>query len=100
MAMSNYASDSALVTRVEQEQISAQEKSSMSSRAVAVGRELGRYGLVVIVGWIGLMKFTTYEAEGIRPFVAHSPLLNWVHAPLGVPRSSNLPSLVSILLAI
>jgi uncharacterized membrane protein YkgB len=30
----------------------------------AGGRELARYGLVVIVGWIGLMKFTAYEAEG------------------------------------
>ena len=42
----------------------AREKNSMSSRAEAVGRELARYGLVVVVGWIGLMKFTAYEAEG------------------------------------
>jgi hypothetical protein len=34
------------------------ERSSLSSRAEAVGRELARYGLVVVVGWIGLMKFT------------------------------------------
>jgi uncharacterized membrane protein YkgB len=30
------------------------------------------------VGWIGLMKFTGYEAEGIRSFVANSPLMSWV----------------------
>ena len=42
----------------------AHEKNSMSSRAEAVGRERARYGLVVVVGWIGLMKFTAYEAEG------------------------------------
>jgi hypothetical protein len=31
-----------------------------------------RYGPVVVVGWIGLMKFTGYEAEGICPFVGNS----------------------------
>ena len=54
-------------------QDTAHEKRAMSSQAEEVGRELARYGLVVVVAWIGLMKFTTYEAEGIRPFVAHSP---------------------------
>jgi uncharacterized membrane protein YkgB len=24
-----------------------------------------RYGLVLVIGWIGLMKFTGYEAKGI-----------------------------------
>jgi len=51
------------------------EKSPINSRVEAVGRELARYGLVVAVGWIGLNKFTGYEAEGIRPFVANSPLM-------------------------
>ena len=57
------------------------EQRAMSSRVEAVGRELARYGLVVVVAWIGLMKFTAYEAEGISPFVAHSPLLSWVYGP-------------------
>jgi uncharacterized membrane protein YkgB len=65
-------------------QDTAREPRAMSSRAEAAGRELARYGLVVVVGWIGLMKFTAYEAEGIRPFVANSPLLSWVYGPLGV----------------
>jgi len=40
-------------------------RSAASSRVEAVGRELARYGLVVVVAWIGFMKFTAYEAEGI-----------------------------------
>ena len=28
------------------------------------GIEILRYGLVLVVGWIGLMKFTGYEAKG------------------------------------
>src|SRR5689334_3181933 len=62
----------------------AHEKRAMSSQVEAVGRALTRYGLVVVVGWIGLMKFTAYEAEGISPFVAHSPLMSWVYGLMSV----------------
>ena len=66
----------ALATSVEQVQTTAREKTSLSSRVEAVGRALARYGLVVVVAWIGLMKFTAYEAEGIKPLVANSPLMS------------------------
>ncbi len=51
----------------------------MSSQVEAAGRVLARYGLVVVVGWIGLMKFTAYEAEGISTYVANSPLMSWAY---------------------
>jgi len=35
-----------------------------------------RYGLALIFLWIGAMKFTAYEAAGIRPLADHSPLMN------------------------
>jgi uncharacterized membrane protein YkgB len=44
-----------------------------------VGSRVLRYGLVLVVGWIGLMKFTGYEAKGIQPLVAHSPFLGWMY---------------------
>ena len=47
-------------------QDTAHEQRATSSRVESVGRGLARYGLVVVVAWIGLMKFTAYEAEGIR----------------------------------
>jgi reactive chlorine resistance protein C len=74
--------------------------SSMGSRVQAVGRELARYGLVVVVGWIGLMKFTAYEAEGIRPFVANSPLMSWVYGPLSVRGFSTLLGVVEVATAV
>ena len=40
-------------------------------------RLLLRYGLAVAIGWIGAMKATHYEAVGIQPLIAHSPLLSW-----------------------
>ena len=81
-------------------QDTAHEKRAMSSQVEAVGRELTRYGLVVVVGWIGLMKFTTYEAEGIRPFVANSPLLSWVYGPLSVQGFSAVLGVVEVAVAL
>ena len=78
----------------------AHEKRAMSSQVEAVGRELTRYGLVVVVGWIGLMKFTAYEAEGIRPFVANSPLLSWVYGPLSVRGFSAVLGVVEVAVAL
>jgi reactive chlorine resistance protein C len=78
----------------------AHEQRAMSSRVEAVGRELARYGLVVVVAWIGLMKFTAYEAEGIRPFVAHSPLMSWVYGPMSVRGFSALLGAVEVAIAI
>ena len=43
-----------------------------------------RYGLVIVLLWIGGMKFTAYEAEGIRPLVANSPLMGWVYNLMSV----------------
>ena len=55
------------------------KQSAIKSPVEVVGRELARYGLVVVVAWIGLMKFTAYEAEGISGYVANSPLMSWVY---------------------
>src|SRR5260370_24869693 len=49
------------------------------SRIAALGHRVLRYGLALVIGWIGMMKFTGYEAQGIEPLVAHSPLLGWMY---------------------
>jgi uncharacterized membrane protein YkgB len=72
----------------------------MSSQVEAVGRELASYGLVVVVEWIGLMKFTTYEAEGIRLYVANSPVLSWVYGPLSVRGFSAVLGVVEVAIAL
>ena len=78
----------------------AHQQRTMSSRVEAVGRELARYGLVVVVGWIGLMKFTAYEAEGIRPFVANSPLMSWVYGFMSVGGFAALLGVVEVAIAL
>jgi reactive chlorine resistance protein C len=42
-----------------------------------IGAIVLRYGLAMILVWIGALKFTAYEAEGIRGLVANSPLMAW-----------------------
>ena len=81
-------------------QHTAHEPMTIGSQVEAVGRELTRYGLVVVVGWIGLMKFTTYEAEGIRPFVANSPLMSWVYGLMSVQAFSATLGIVEVAVAI
>jgi reactive chlorine resistance protein C len=44
-----------------------------------VGAVLGRYGLVIVIGWIGLLKFAHYEAHQISPLVANSPFMGWMY---------------------
>src|SRR6266511_1466487 len=69
-------------------------------RVQAVGALLLRYGLVLMIGWIGLMKFTEYEARGIEPLVAHSPLMSWMYGFLTVQGFSNALGIVEVLIAI
>jgi uncharacterized membrane protein YkgB len=42
------------------------DKNRLSEIVQRIGHFLLRYGLVLVLGWIGAMKFTAYEAEGIQ----------------------------------
>lgn len=43
------------------------------------GKQAVRFGIVVVFLWIGGLKFFTYEADGIVPFVAHSPFMSFFY---------------------
>lgn len=68
----------------------------MSDRLQTIGTHVTRYGLVVVLLWIGGMKFTAYEAEGIKPMVANSPLMGWVYRVLSVTAFSALLGVIEI----
>lgn len=55
-----------------------------------------RYGIVLILIWIGGMKFTAYESEGIRPFVENSPLFAWTYSVFGIQGMSNILGVIEI----
>jgi uncharacterized membrane protein YkgB len=65
-----------------------------------LGRFLLRYGLVLVIGWIGAMKFTAYEAAGIQPLVSSSPLMSWMYKVLSVRGVSDLIGVVELLAAV
>jgi uncharacterized membrane protein YkgB len=44
-----------------------------------LGAKLVRFGIVVVFLWIGGLKFFTYEADGIVPFVANSPFMSFFY---------------------
>jgi reactive chlorine resistance protein C len=46
------------------------------------------------------MKFTEYEAKGIEPLVARSPLMSWMYAFLTVRAFSNALGVVEVAIAI
>jgi len=43
------------------------------------GMAMLRLGLVVVLVWIGGLKFAGYEADSIVPFVANSPLMSFFY---------------------
>ncbi|MFC0401386.1 YkgB family protein [Paraburkholderia rhizosphaerae] len=49
-----------------------------------------RWALVVVFLWFGGMKFTSYEANGIAPFIAHSPFMSWLHTVFGIRGASEV----------
>ncbi len=65
-----------------------------------VGAGILRYGLVIILLWIGALKFTAYEADGIQPFVANSPLMSWGYSVMGVRGFARLIGTTEIVLGV
>ena len=65
-----------------------------------LGEFLIRYGLVLVLGWIGAMKFTHYEAQGIQGLVASSPLMSWMYKVFSLQATSNILGVAEITAAL
>lgn len=64
------------------------------------GANVIRYGLVIILVFVGSLKFTAYEAEGIQGLVANSPLMSWAYSIFSVRAFSALLGIIEITLGI
>lgn len=73
---------------------------SWAQRMETVGRDSVRYGLVLVLFWIGGMKFTAYEAAGITGFVANSPLMSWTYSLFSIQGFSALLGVTEIVIAV
>jgi uncharacterized membrane protein YkgB len=68
-----------------------------AARLDRLGFGMLRLGLVVVLCWIGALKAANYEAEGIIPFVANSPLMSFFyHHPAPEYREPNRAGEVNI----
>lgn len=76
-----------------------QTVSSRRNSFESLGAFLIRYGLVLVLGWIGAMKFTAYEAEGIKTLVETSPLMSWMYRVLSLQATSNVIGITELIAA-
>jgi len=75
---------------------SAEARSRLGAQVLRIGNAVIRYGLALIFVWFGCMKFTSYEATGIAPFIANSPFVGWWHTWLGIQGASNMLGVLEI----
>jgi uncharacterized membrane protein YkgB len=71
----------------------------LSCRLQAAGLFLLRYGLVALLLVFGLEKWTRAEAEGIQPWLAHSPWMSWLYRVTSVQRASIVIGIVELTIA-
>lgn len=65
-----------------------------------LGAVLIRYALVIVLLWVGSLKFTVYEAMGVHKHAVNSPLLAWLANMVGVQTFSEVIGTIEIILAI
>lgn len=61
-----------------------------TNEAINHHEALLRWSLVIVFLWFGGMKFTGYEAQGIAPFIEHSPFMSWLIDAFGVRGASGV----------
>lgn len=75
-------------------------ENTKSIRLLKIGEFIIRYSLVVILLWIGCLKFTTYEAEGIKGLVENSPFTSWGYDLMSVQGFAILIGIIEIILGL
>ena len=78
----------------------ATELAELGSRISGFGKEAVRYSVAGVLGWIGAMKFTAYEAGAIEGLVASSPLTSWLYDVTSPQGASNLIGAIEITTAL
>ena len=76
--------------------VQSEAVAATGAKLESLGLHIARYALVLVLVWIGAMKFTAYEAAAIQPLVANSPLMSWLYAVFSVQATSNLIGVAEI----
>lgn len=78
----------------------AEDLDALAGQVTGVGRHALRFSIAGVLGWIGAMKFTAYEAGAIEGLVASSPFTSWLYSVTSVQGASNLIGSIEILTAL
>lgn len=65
-----------------------------------LGAGIIRYGLVIVLLWIGMLKFTAYESEGVYGHASNSPVFSWAYSIMSMRGFSALLGVIEITLGI
>ena len=74
----------------ERYEVKATELAEFGTRLSRYGQEAVRFAVAGVLGWIGAMKFTAYEAGAIEGLVASSLLTSWLYDVLSLQGVANL----------
>lgn len=65
-----------------------------------LGNLIMRFGLVLILFWYGIFKFTPAEAKAIVDLVENSPFFSWMYKVMSIQAASNIIGLFEIITAL
>ncbi|MBZ8118276.1 YkgB family protein [Roseovarius sp. LXJ103] len=81
-------------------QDAAERIAALGDTVTNVGVHALRLTSATVLGWIGAMKFTAYEAGAIEGLVASSPLTSWLYQVFSLQGASNLIGATEIVTAV
>lgn len=77
-----------------------QAAENIESLPTRVGEVAVRYGLVLVILWFALMKFTNVEAEGLKPLVGASFAMGWTYHFLSAQAFSRMLGITELIVAL
>jgi uncharacterized membrane protein YkgB len=72
-------------------------RANVSTWVTTAGQIVSRYGLVIVLAWIGFGKYAKMEA---RVLIEHSPLMSWIYHVLSVGAVAKVLGTAEIIAAI
>jgi uncharacterized membrane protein YkgB len=71
----------------------------MKNSKTHLGYTIGVLGVIAILAWIGIFKFTLTEANAIKPLVANHPLMSWLYIPFSTLTVSKFIGATELIIA-
>lgn len=81
-------------------EVKSTELAELGTHLSRYGKEAVRFAVAGVLGWIGAMKFTGYEASAIEGLVVSSPLTSWLYSVLSLQGAANLIGGIEIATAV